>query len=77
MLKRHLTLIIKVDNPLRTTCPAYAAGGEIMRSFNNLPHYRRGKSELHFFLIALLNIFAATKPAARKMAEPSQSLTMY
>jgi hypothetical protein len=40
ILKRHLTLIIKVDNPLRTTCPACAVDGEITRNFNRLPNRR-------------------------------------
>jgi hypothetical protein len=40
ILKRHLTLIIKVDNPLRTPCPARAVGGEITRNFNHLPNHR-------------------------------------
>ena len=48
MLKRHLTLIIKVDNSLRTTCPACAGRGEIMRSFNNLLRHRMRQRRVAF-----------------------------
>jgi hypothetical protein len=62
---------------LRTTCPHARTGGGDHAEFQQFaasPHAAKADC---IFLIALLKIFAATKPAARKMAEPSQSLTMY
>src|SRR5882762_10451466 len=41
MLKRRLTLIFKVDNPLRMIRPAIVGGDKIMRNFNILRRDRR------------------------------------
>jgi hypothetical protein len=73
MLKRRLTLIFKVDNPLRMMRHAITGCDEIMRNFNILRHDRRQKR------IAFLPIyfFAPTKTASQKIAESPQSLTMY
>jgi hypothetical protein len=43
MLKRRLTLIFKVDNPLRMTRHAISGCDEIMRDFNILRRDRRQK----------------------------------
>jgi hypothetical protein len=53
MFKRHLTLIIKVDNLLRATLAARLPGGEIVRNFNILPCNRREKPAAAFFSIGL------------------------
>jgi hypothetical protein len=47
MLKRRLTLIFKVDNPLRMIRCAISGCDEIMRNFNILQHDRR-QNEFRF-----------------------------
>jgi hypothetical protein len=73
MLKRRLTLIFKVDNPLRLLRHTISGCDEIMRNFNILPHHRQQKR------ISLLpmDFFAPTRTASQKTAGSPQSLTMY
>jgi hypothetical protein len=51
---------------LRTTCPACAADGEIMRNFNNLSRYNTLQMRQAFFPMAAVKFFAAMKPIAQK-----------
>jgi hypothetical protein len=73
MFKRRLTLIFKVDNPLRMIRHAISGCGEIMRNFNILRRDRR-RNRIPFLPIDFLR---GDKTAAQEMAESLQSLTMY
>jgi hypothetical protein len=73
MLKRRLTLIFKVDIPLRMTRHAISGCEEIMRDFNIL---RRDRGRKQIPLLPI-DSFVSTKAAAQEMTEPLQSLTMY
>jgi hypothetical protein len=63
MLKRRLTLIFKVDNPLRAIRPAIVGGDEIIRNFNILQRDRR-RNRMSLFCRSIF--FAATKPPRKK-----------
>jgi hypothetical protein len=62
MLKRRLTLIFKVDNPLRMIRPAIIGGDEIMRNFNILRR-DRGPNRIPFLP---LDFFRQPKPQRKK-----------
>jgi hypothetical protein len=73
MLKRRLTLILKVDNPLRMIRHAINVGDEIMRHFNLLRRDRR-RNRIPFLPI---DFFRGNQATAQEMAKSLQSLTMY
>jgi hypothetical protein len=73
MLKRRLTLILKVDNPLRAIRHAISGCDEIMRNFNILRHDRRQKR----IPLLPMDFFRRPKPQRKKWRDRPQSLTMY
>jgi hypothetical protein len=93
MLKRRLTLIFKVDNPLRMIRQSTPSGltrgcqrfaDKLMRYFNILQHYPGTNEDVcpaqldsAFADRAPRNFSRRKKTTAQKMAEAPQSLTMY
>jgi hypothetical protein len=73
MLKRRLTLIFKVDNPLRMIRPAIIGGDKIMRNFNILRRDRR-RNRIPFLPI---DFFWRRQNRRARNRESPQSLTMY
>jgi hypothetical protein len=65
MLKRRLTLILKVDNPLRMIRHAISGCDEIMRDFNIL---RRDRGQNKIPLLPI-DLFFSTTTAAQEMAD--------
>jgi hypothetical protein len=62
MLKRRLTLIFKVDNPLRAIRQAISGCDKIMRNFNILQHDRT-QNRIPFLP---LDFFRRPKPQRKK-----------